>query len=302
MRLASLDPRGPAASEIASLWWVLLALGAAVFVLFLVLLIRGLSRSEVDRADQADSVRWLLGGGVVLPLVVLTVVFALTLVAMNALPATGNPDRLTIEITGYQWWWDVEYPDHGIRSANEIYVPVSEEVELHLLAADVIHSFWVPALAGKTDLLPDGPTSMVIEAAEVGTYRGVCAEFCGLQHANMAFTVVAVSGAEFATWVETQRVIPTQPVAEEEGRQVFLSAGCGSCHTIDGTSAGLTGPDLTHLAGRLTLAAGTFPNTPDHLRNWVSRPQEMKEGVLMPNPDLSEDGLDALLRYLETLK
>lgn len=299
MRLASLDPEGPVAAEIAALWWILLALGGAVFVLFLILLVRGLTKKADTSQETAH--RLVLGGGVVLPLAVVTFVFAMTLIAMRALPVAGDSDRLTVEITGHQWWWDVVYPDLGLRSANEIYVPVGTEVELRLLAADVVHSFWVPALAGKMDLLPDETTSMVIEAAEAGTYRGVCAEFCGLQHAKMAFRVVAVSEADFAAWIESQGRSPADR-GGELGRQVFLDAGCGSCHTIDGTSDGETGPDLTHLASRLTLAAGTFPNTPDHLRSWVSRPQEHKEGVAMQNIDLPEQSLDALLRYLESLE
>ena len=310
MRLASLDPQGAVAAEIADLWWILLAIGGAVFVLFLVVLFRGLTRVSppgggINRAQRGGGGRILLiGGGVVLPSIVVAVVFALTLIAMRSLPIAGSSERLVVEITGYQWWWDVVYPGQRIRTANEMYVPVGEEVELVLLSVDVVHSFWVPAVAGKTDLLPDRPTSMVIEAGEAGNYRGVCAEFCGLQHARMAFTLVAVDEAQFADWLETQSQPAPAPATDESvrGREVFLESGCANCHRIDGTSTAEIGPDLTHLASRLTLAAGTFPNTADHLRNWVSRPQELKEGVAMEDIALSADDLDSLIVYLESLE
>lgn len=305
MRIASLDPQGPVASGIADLWWFLLILGSAVFLLFVVLLFRALRKKESFDAETGQALvrRWVIGGGVILPGIVITGVFIVTIAAIRSMPTPGEEDRTLIEITGHQWWWDVVYPLASVRTANEMYLPVGEEVELRLLADDVVHSFWVPALAGKTDLLPDKITSMVIEASEEGAYRGVCAEFCGLQHANMAFTVVAVSGPEFETWLELQAEPPTGATGETaQGRKVFLDAGCGECHTIAGTSDGINAPDLSHLASRLTLAAGTFPNTPDHLRNWVTRPQEFKEGVEMDNIDLDPASLEALILYLESLE
>jgi cytochrome c oxidase subunit 2 len=286
------------------LWWLLLALGSAVFVLFVVLLLRGLNTApSSEQQGRRTASRLVVGGGVILPLVLITVVFIVTIAAMRRIPETGASDRLQIEIIGHQWWWEVTYPEHRIETANEMYIPVGSEIDLHLVAADVVHSFWVPALAGKTDLLPDESTSMVIAADEAGEYRGACAEFCGLQHTKMAFTVVAVDENEFRRWLEQQGQVPSEPTGvEAEGRSVFLTAGCDECHTISGTADGQDGPDLTHISSRLMLAAGTLPNTSEHLRNWVSRPQHFKEGVDMEDIGLSSSDLDALVAYLESLE
>jgi cytochrome c oxidase subunit II len=301
MLTASLDPRGPVASDIADLFWVLLGLGALVYSLFAVLLVRALGRRQATEPTVRR--RLLLGGGVILPLVVIAFVFAATIATLGSMPRVGDRTRLVVEITGHQWWWDVVYPGSGVRTANEMYIPVDEEIELRLLAADVVHSFWVPSLGGKTDLLPDRTTSLVIEAAEPGTFRGVCAEFCGLQHAKMRFAVVAVSSDEFASWLEQQAQPPSEPRDEAGvGRGVFIGSGCGECHRIEGTSIGNGAPDLTHLASRLTLGAGTLPNSTDHLRDWVGRPQDFKEGVDMENAELSVQNLRALVTYLDSLE
>ena len=301
MLIASLDPQGPVASDIADLFWLLLGLGALVYTLFVVLLVRGLGRRQETR--PLTKRRLLLGGGVILPLVVIAVVFTATIGTLGSMPRAGDRSRLVVEITGHQWWWDVGYPGSGVHTANEMYIPEDEEIELRLLAADVVHSFWIPSLGGKTDLLPDKTTSLVIEAAEPGIYRGVCAEFCGLQHAKMGFTVIAVTGDEFARWLDRQTQPPPEPTEEATiGRNVFIESGCGECHSIEGISNGTSAPDLTHLASRLTLGAGTLPNSTDHLRDWVSRPQDFKEGVDMENAELSVEDLRALVVYLDSLE
>ncbi|MCW8139021.1 MAG: cytochrome c oxidase subunit II [Planctomycetota bacterium] len=211
----------------------------------------------------------------------------------------------TVRVTGFQWWWDVRYPDHDIVTANELYVPVGEVVRLELRAADVVHSFWVPNLHGKMDLLPEHPNQFWLRAEVPGVYRGQCAEFCGLQHALMAFDVVALPKDEFERWVaERQRPHP-EPADDELrlGQEVFFSAGCNACHAVGGTDAvALVGPDLTHIGTRRTLGAGTVANTRGDLAGWISQPQVLKPGNLMPPSYLEPRELHALVRWLETLR
>ncbi|REK11852.1 MAG: cytochrome c oxidase subunit II [Actinobacteria bacterium] len=300
----SFDPRGPVASEIADLWWLMLALGTAVFALFLYLLIRGLMRSDDKEAETGS--RWfLLGGGVVLPAVIVTVVFAFTIAAMRAIPTEASSDPIVIEITGHQWWWEIEYPDLGIRTANEFQIPLGREVELRLTSADVIHSFWLPSLGGKLDLLPDYTNTLILQADEPGDYGGMCAEFCGLQHANMAISARATTPDSFNQWVSGQQAPAVAPSDEltEQGLKVFLSRECADCHSIRGTPAsGDEGPDLTHLASRYTLGAGVLDNNTENLADWISSPQDHKPGIDMEDVELTEAELEALVAYLETLE
>lgn len=295
--------RGPAAADIGSLTWVLVALGGAVFVVFVVLFLRALVRDgESGRGHESALILW---GGVIVPAVVVSVVLGVTLVTMRELPAQAGEGALVIEVTGHQWWWEVYYPEYDVRSANEIRIPVDREVALRLTSADVVHSFWVPALGGKLDLLPERVNEMVLEASEPDVYRGVCAEFCGLQHAKMAFHVIATSQAAHDDWVETARAGPVDPPTEiaARGRQVFFDRGCQECHTIEGTRAsGTTGPDLTHVAGRHSIAAGSLDNTTENLAEWIISPQLLKPGVEMPDTELTDEDLEALVAYLETLE
>jgi cytochrome c oxidase subunit 2 len=240
-----------------------------------------------------------------MPLVVLVVVLVATLAAMRVVPSTAPPGALVVEIVGHQWWWEVHYPEQGITTANEVHIPVGRPVALQLTSADVIHSFWVPALAGKMDLLPDGTNTLVLEAAEPGEHLSQCAEFCGLQHANHALVVVAEPAERFAAWVADQQRPAAEPtgVAAQRGQEVFLGSNCIDCHAVRGTTAVATdGPDLTHLASRPTLGAAVVPNTPDRLADWVTDPHAIKPGVGMPAAELADEDLDALLAYLETLE
>lgn len=281
-----------------TLWWLMLALGGAVFLLFLGLLLRGLARGPAGRASERN---WLVGGGLVMPLVVITVVLGFTLVAMARLANAPTEDQLIVEVDGHQWWWEVRYPDLGVVTANEIHLPVEQPILLRVRSVDVIHSFWIPSLAGKIDLLPDKTNTMSFSASEPGTYRGVCAEFCGLQHAKMRLTAFVTSEEEFDEWARQQ----AQPATVEASRggELFLSAACPDCHTVRGTPAdGSNGPDLTHLASRTTLAAGTLPNSTEDLSAWVRNPHEFKEGVEMEAAELSEADLADLIAYLESLQ
>ncbi len=296
----SLDPQGPVAVEMARLWWLMLALGGAVFLLFTVLLVRGLWRGPAGRASERG---WLLGGGLVMPLVVVSLVLGFTLVAMTRLANQPSEDDLVIEIDGHQFWWEVRYPDLGVTTANEIHLPVDRPILLRVRSVDVIHSFWIPSLAGKIDLLPDKTNTMSFSASAPGTYRGVCAEFCGLQHAKMALTAFVVAEDEFDEWARLQAEPAAESTEETTGQEIFLQAACPDCHTIGGTSAsGTRGPDLTHVASRSTLAAGTIPNSTEHLTRWVRDPQEVKEGVEMEAAELSEADLTDLIAYLESLE
>ena len=313
------DPAGPGAEGAVDLWWLMLALGTLVFVLVGVLLAVALfrRRGADEAADQgpegsgrpgggaAMARPWLVGGGVVLPAVGILIVLVATIAAMRASAEEADDGAMVVEVIGHQWWWEVRYPDQGVVTANEIHIPAGEQVVLRLRSADVIHSFWVPALAGKLDLLPEDTNELVIEADEPGRYNGRCAEFCGLQHANMDIFVVAQRGDDFDAWIEDQRRPADEPAGATAatGADIFTSAGCGDCHTIEGTTAdGEKGPDLTHLASRETIAAGTLELTTENLQDWVTDPHDAKTGVLMPDPDLDESEVDAVVAYLEGLE
>jgi cytochrome c oxidase subunit 2 len=199
----ALDPAGPVAERMADLWWQMLVLGTVSFLAFMVLLVLALRRRAP--LDEEPSRAWIIGGGVIQPLVLVIIVFGLTLVAMRALPDEGDPDALVIEVVGHQWWYEVSYPDLGVEIVDEIHLPVGRPVELQLRSADVIHSFWIPELGGKTDMLPDGVNVMVLQADRVGRFTGSCAEFCGLDHTLMQIEAVSHTPADFDRWVADQQ-------------------------------------------------------------------------------------------------
>jgi cytochrome c oxidase subunit 2 len=211
-----------------------------------------------------------------------------------------------IEVIGHQWWWEIHYSNQNFDTANEIHIPVGQPVTVHVTSADVVHSFWVPELHGKIDLIPGQTNTISLEADQAGVYRGQCAEFCGAQHAHMAILVIAEPAGQFSAWLDNQSRAGVEPAVgslEQEGQQAFLGSACVYCHTIKGTNAsGKVGPDLTHLGSRLTLGAGTLPNTPGNLAGWTINSQTIKPGNHMPPMDLSAVQVQALLAYLETLK
>jgi cytochrome c oxidase subunit 2 len=222
----------------------------------------------------------------------------------------GEAPRLTIKVTAHQYWWQVEYqggdaPSAWVTGANELYLPIGEPVRLQLTSADVIHSLWIPSLHGKRDLIPGRTAETWIQADRAGVFRGECAEFCGLEHARMALEVVAVTPAEHAAWLDRQREPARSPDSRQamRGREVFMSQTCAMCHTVAGTPAGGTaGPDLTHVASRGTLAAGTIPNTRGHLAGWIADPHRIKPGARMPGNLMAPEDLQALVAYLEILE
>ncbi|HSJ53730.1 MAG TPA: cytochrome c oxidase subunit II [Anaerolineae bacterium] len=302
-----LSPAGPAARRIADLGWLMIVLGAAVLLLVIAIIaivtLRPRSRDGVE--GRRVTLKLVLWGGVVLPAATVTILMAMTI---NTLVAVMDPlergDQV-VEVTAQMWWWEVVYPQQGFATANEIHVPVGRPVSIHLGSEDVIHSFWVPELHGKQDAMPGSMVPWWLEADRAGIFRGQCAEFCGLQHAKMQFLVVAHDAPEFEQWLERQQQPAAEPATEAQmqGREVFLSSGCAGCHAIRGTSAGGTiGPDLTHVASRLELAAGTLPNTRGNLAAWIANPQELKPGNAMPAADMPSENLVALLDYLDSLE
>jgi cytochrome c oxidase subunit II len=303
-----LDPQGPRAAPLADIWWFMLAVSTAVTVLVIVLLLvalvvahrRDRSMSEVSRGLWG----MVIGLGVVLPLVVVTILAVWSLDIDRSVMAESDDD-LVIEVVAHQFWWEVRYPDLDVVTANEIHIPVGRPVRVELTSEDVIHAFWVPQLAGKADAVPGRSNHIYLEAAQAGHFRGQCAEFCGIQHANMRILVLAEEPGDFEAWVEHMQQPAEEPDEELlRGHEVFVGAGCAACHTVDGHEAaeGRLGPDLTHLMSRRTIAAGTLPNTRGNLGGWVLRPNDVKPGVLMPATQLSPEELQALLDYLESLE
>ena len=241
----------------------------------------------------------------ILIVVVLVLVTARTIVDVQG--ARLPDDALKVRVVGHQWWWEIHYPDHGVLTANELHLPVSDRnrrrpTALTLESADVIHSFWVPQLAGKTDLIPNRRNAMWVEPYATGTYLGNCAEYCGVQHAKMLLRVVVESPEEFATWIAAQKAAAVDDPAVRAGRDLFMKMSCVNCHRVAGTAAiGIFGPDLTRLMSRDTIGSGAAPNTPENLRSWMRDPQIIKPGCLMPNMQLTQNEVTRIVAYLQTL-
>jgi cytochrome c oxidase subunit II len=308
---SALDPAGPQSTLIARETYYLFAVAGTVFTLVTAALLYGLlhrrDRSAGTARDPALA-RWV-GGAIGITILVLLANLIVDLRTQRALAALSAADALTIKVTGHQWWWEVEYehaePARRVTTANEIHIPIGRPVLLQLRSSDVIHSFWVPALHGKRDMIPGYTRPFWLQADQPGVYRGECAEFCGHQHANMSLFVIARPPEEFQRWYEAQLRPAPAPTEEpaRAGQQVFLSKPCVGCHTIRGTpAAGRVAPDLTHLASRRSIAAGTLANERANLGQWVLDPHSAKPGVRMPANDLTPDELESLLTYLEGLR
>jgi len=318
---------GPRADPATGLMWGLIILSLAVITIITVLVLLGIlvrhGRGHVDAmADLpaqrgSDGLAWFYVG---MPMTVVALVAALiwTVAVLAAVDSPASRPRLTIEVTGHQWWWEVRYlapdPSQAFVTANEIHIPTGEPVLVKLIGADVIHSFWIPALTGKTDTIPGQTNVAWLQTDRPGVYEGQCAEYCGLQHAHMGLDVVAEPPAAFEAWRRGQlrpAPIPSDALALA-GREVFL-AHCGSCHTVQGVdtradaararaAGGALGPDLTHLMARSSLAARTVTNSVGGLSGWIANPQALKPGAKMPATFLSGPQLSATVAYLETLK
>jgi len=305
---STLSPASHASHTISSLWWGMLIGSAVILAVVLSLLTLGLLRRRGIEPDERRPVgggTWLVAtGGLAVPLVVLVVLFIITIGALPTTSAAGKNTTLTIDVVGRQWFWDVDYPGSGVRTANEIHIPVGTSVLVRVRSADVIHSLWVPMLNRKIDVIPGRTNEVVWRADRTGTFRGQCAEFCGVEHAHMALYVVAEPRPSFDAWIAAQARPEPPPAtpALERGQQIFLGSACEYCHTIAGTNAsGTIGPDLTHLAIRLSLGAGTIPNSKGYLAGWILDPQHIKPGNRMPATALDGPELQSLLAYLESL-
>ena len=307
----------PAVKE-ADLAKMVLVLSAVVFVVVAGLVAYSVVRFRDGGGEQGTEPPQVYGSAqveaawTVIPIIIVIVlVLATGRVIHEVQAAPEPPNAVRVTVVGRQWWWEIRYPELGVVTANELHVPVSDSANrqptfLTLESADVAHSFWVPRVAGKTDLIPNKTNRMWVEPHQPGTYLGQCAEYCGTQHAHMLLRIVAEPPEQFARWVEQQRqnaaAVPADSAAAA-GRRVFLGTACISCHTVGGTVAtGRYGPDLTHLMSRETIGAGVAPNTRDRLRAWVSNPDDLKHGVLMPAMQLDDEQLDQLVEYLLTLR
>ena len=314
----ALDPRGPAASEIARIWWILLwtavAVSVVVFTLLGVALKRARSASSGDAPLTPEASAQLEGrttgfvliGGGLIPALILVVATVITLSGLAVFDRPPDGVDHSIVVRGHMFWWEVSYPEHGIVTANEIHIPVGRPVRVELESADVIHSFWVPQLHGKMEMIPGKTNVIYMQADEPGTYFGKCAEFCGISHANMEFLFIAQEEDEFEAWLERQASDATEPAdgLALRGRDVFVESPCALCHNVRGVSsaAAEAGPDLTHLASRRTLGARTLVNVRGNLAGWILDPQGIKPGNRMPAVTMEPDDFHALLAFLEGLR
>jgi cytochrome c oxidase subunit II len=311
-----LSPAGPAANELAHLGWFVLLLSLAILVVmwFLIGLVltrpRGSLREHAP-ADSGGGQHWVIFGGFLFPALTLASMYVYSLKSMADFPLNKGMDGpAQIRVIGHQWWWEVHYlygplQDHFV-TANEIHLPVGATVDIDLDSADVIHSFWVPGLHGKVDMIPGNPNRIRVEASHPGILRGQCAEYCGDEHAKMVLLVVAQAPAEFQKWLADSRkpaVTPTTPYLIA-GQQAYMSAACSLCHTINGTlSQGTVGPDLTHIGSRRMIASNWLPNNTADLAAWITHARSLKPAVIMPNiTAFNGDQLLQVVAYLQSLK
>lgn len=307
-------PDGTPARGIFDYTMLVLAICAVIFIIVAGFLTYTVARFRRRPGDDGHEPPQVYGSNqielawTVIPILI---VFVLSLVTARTIAeiqdATPPPKALQVTVVGHQWWWELRYPELGIVTANELHVPVSDAAQprptfLKLESADVAHSFWVPQLAGKTDVIPNRDNQMWIDPMTPGTYLGNCAEYCGTQHAQMRIRVIVHLPGEFEKWAAAQQRNAANDVQVKTGHDIFFSTSCVNCHTIKGTEAnGKFGPDLTHLMNRETLGSGAALNTPETMRAWVRNPQRVKEGCYMPDMQLTDEEMDQIVRYLLTL-
>lgn len=303
--MSMLDPAGPAAHTLAGVAWSLFVGSALIFAGVMALLVLALRK----RAGPVNTRWWIVGGGLVFPTVVLCVLMGYIVVRSAQLTRAPPADALVVSVTGKMWWWEVRYrlPDGTeVVLANEIHIPVNRPVVVGLSSTDVIHSFWVPQLGGKMDMVPGRTNQLVLQATVPGVYRGQCAEYCGEQHARMAMHVVAHTPADFDAWLAAQAQparAPISPLAER-GRAAFITQRCTACHTVRGVAEeGRLGPDLTHVGSRLHLGAGTLRNDSAAMQKWIAHVQQVKPGARMPSYGAHDKAqIEAMAAWLGSLQ
>jgi cytochrome c oxidase subunit 2 len=313
MSIAALNPAGPRAHQIADLMLTFFSVSAIVYLIVIAVLVWAMRRKRALAAgparEEADrKARRVIGISVALTVIILLGLAIADFTVQRGL-SSHPADALRVHVTGHQFWWDVQYedsmPSQRLRVANELHIPVNRPVELVLSSQDVIHSFWLPNIMGKKDLIPGHTNTEVLIVDRPGVFRGQCAEFCGLQHAQMRLVLHADPPDRFEQWRQQQLAAAREPADDRQkhGRDVFMTSSCVLCHTIQGTDANATaGPDLTHVASRDTIAAGALRNTPENLAGWILAPQRFKPGVMMPATQLPPDDLSALTAYLGSLQ
>jgi cytochrome c oxidase subunit 2 len=309
------DPHSTPAESIRHLSHFVLGITGLIFLVVFSLLSYVVVKFRNRAADSKREPAQVYGSTqielawTIIPILIVVVLFLATARVIHAIQDTPKPaTAVEITVIGHQFWWEFRYPGLGVVTANELHIPVSDPARptptfLKLLSADTDHSFWIPQLAGKTDLIPNHPNETWMDPRHPGIYLGQCAQYCGTQHAKMLLRVSVDTPEEFAVWVHAQRLPANQDEKEAAGRHVFETTACLNCHAVGGTNGtGRFGPDLTHLMSRSTIAAGAAENTPEKLRLWIQNPDAIKPGSLMPAMKLSDAELDALVRYLETLQ
>jgi len=304
-----LGGNGTESTRIGGIWWLMFGLSAAVYVAvgaFIILAVLRGRHSGPQAPDARQDERFIWLGGLLMPVLVLAILAVVTVTTTRNL-RTEDPNAVRIDVVGKRWWWDVRYPDDKVSSADEVHVPVGRPVDITLTSSDVIHSFWVPELAGKVDMVPGQVNHLRFTTTKAGVYRGECAEYCDIGHANMAFLVVAEPAEDYARWLvraaSTSGQTPSAELAAR-GEMVFQRESCAGCHTVKGTAAqGRRGPELSDFGSRKTIAAATVANTPENLTDWLRDPAKIKPGVLMPpSPQISDEELQALVAYLGGLR
>jgi len=307
-----LDPQGPIALKESNLFWAILIISTAVFVIVISVLIYAIirfrSRPGAPEPRQLHGNTKIEIAWTIAPSVVLVGVLIATITTMFSIQQPQAPNTITVNAIGHQWWWEFQYPDQHFVTADEMWIPTGTVVHINLKSDNVIHSFWVPQLGGKTDVIPGHDNSMWLQADTAGWYRGECAEFCGTQHAHMDFLVHAVSTSDYQAWVSQQQQVAAQPTdaLAQAGAKYFASAACIGCHAVNGVTTSdpskLIGPDLTHFGSRQYIAGGVLLNSPTNLAAWLRDPQAVKNGSDMPNLHLTTDQINELVAYLDSLK
>jgi len=308
-------PAATPAYATRELTWIVFVITGAIFLVVAGLTVYAIMRFRRRQGDDGREPPQVYGSlqielaWTVVPILIVVVLFLVTtryIFAIEGRPPV--PEALEVTIVGHQWWWEIRYPKLGIVTANELHVPVSDPAHptptfITLQSADVIHSFWIPQLAGKMDVVPNKTNRIWIDPQKAGGYVGQCAEFCGLQHAGMLLIVAVQSKEDFAKWAAQQQAPARNNAEVQAGRELFSSLSCINCHAVRGTAAnGVFGPDLTHLMSRWTIGAGVIQNTPENIRSWIDDPASLKPGALMPAMKLSREDLDKVTAYLLALR